>query len=145
MPTVKLTQRNLLRIGDENLIFEHGKMLLSETIAVEKATGLSWPQVIVGLQNGVTQAVRAVVWVLRKRHNNRLRLDEVDFSMEDYQLLDPDFEPDYWVVTNDDDPEGVLVPDSWPGGGLPAEDVADDNEEIQDTPAAPKADPEQGA
>jgi hypothetical protein len=140
MPTVKLTQRNLLRIGDENLIFEHGKMLLSETIAVEKATGLSWPQVIVGLQNGATQAVRGVVWVLRKRHNNRLRLDEVDFSMEDYELLDPDFEPDYWVVLEDGDPNGVLVTDS----GAPADvkDVADNTEEVQDTPAAPKADPE---
>lgn len=102
MPRVKLTNRNLLKIGEEEIIFDHGKTLLSETIAAEKAAGMTWPQILAGLQAGVSSSIRPVVWIMRKRSNPSLRISEVEFSMEEYELIDPDFEPNHWVVVDDD-------------------------------------------
>lgn len=99
----KTTDRVLLVIEDEKHLVDPSKLLLGEIIAAEKATGLTWPQIWVGVNSGQGQAIQAVVWLMRKRSNPRLRLSEVEFAMGDYWLKDPDFDPDYWVPDGDDD------------------------------------------
>jgi len=99
----KTTDRILLVIGDEKHLVDPGKLLLSEIVAAEKATGLTWPQVWVGVNQGQAQAIQAVVWLMRKRSNPRLRLSEVEFAMGDYRMKDPDFDPEYWVPDGDDE------------------------------------------
>jgi hypothetical protein len=116
------TDRNLLVIGDEQILFEPGKMLLSETIAMEKATGLTWPQILVGLNTGQMQATRVVVWIMRKRHNPRIRLEEIEFSYGEYHLKDPDFHPDYWIPEGDDD---VLISED----GVGSDDEPENSED----------------
>lgn len=119
----KTTDRNLFVIGDEELLFDPGKIMLSETIAMERATGLSWVQIIAGVNNGVMIATQAAVWVLRKRKNPKLMLSEVDWGVGDFTLLDPDFHPDYLILEPGEDP--------------PA-DAAEPEDDLPDE-AAPKA------
>ena len=125
----KTTDRILLVIGDEKHLVDPGKLLLSEIVAAEKATGLTWPQVWVGVNQGQAQAIQAVVWLMRKRSNPRLRLSEVEFALGDYRMKDPDFDPEYWVPDGDDDE-------------LPGDDTTEATAAAPDTPehdGAPKA------
>jgi hypothetical protein len=106
MTRYKVTDRNLMVIGDEELLFDPAKIMVSESIAMERATGLAWPQIVAGINNGVTVAIQAAVWVLRKRSNPKLLRSDVEFNMGDYVLLDPDVHPDYLIHSDDpDDPE----------------------------------------
>lgn len=127
----KTTDRVLLVIEDEKHLVDPGKLLLGETIAAEKATGLTWPQIWIGVNTGQTQAIQVVVWLMRKRSNPRLRLSEVEFAMGDYRLKDPDFDPDYWIPDGDEDalPESARLIDE-------AFEPEDEQEPVS---AAPKA------
>jgi len=136
MPRVKFTSRTLIRVGDEDLMFDPGKILLSETVAVERATDLPWPAVVQGVGRGLMIAVGAAVWVLRKRSNPRLKPQEVEFTFDDLSLLDPDIMPEYWITVGDDDPDGFDVPDP----DAP-EEVAADNDEDADGPKEASPEP----
>lgn len=138
MPRVKITQRNILKFKDEQYLFDHGKILLSETIAIEKATQMPWPQIVLGLQGGLSTAVRAVVWVLQKRSNPKLRIEAVECSMEEYELLDPDYDPEYWVLADDDEPDFAV----WDLDDEGNVRLQDDDEPAQDE--TPKAEPSEG-
>lgn len=100
----KTTDRVLLVIGDdERHLVDPEKLLLSEVVAAEKLTGMTWPEIWIGVNRGQAQAVQVVVWLMRKRSNPRVRLSDVEFSMGDYRLKDPDFDQDYWIPESDDD------------------------------------------
>src|SRR5215207_6644416 len=126
----KVTDRNLFVIGDEEILFDPAKILLSESIAMERATGLSWPQIVAGINNGVMVATQAAVWVMRKRSNPRLKLSEVVFNTGDYMLVDPDVHPDYLILE-----PGEELPGSEP-------EVPDAGEYPTDEPTAPKDRPQ---
>ena len=90
----------------EDYPFAPGKFLLSETIAIEEQANLTWPQVISGIGAFRTTAMRAVIWVLRKRKEPKLKLTAVELNMEDVDLLDPDEMPEYgYVAPADVEPE----------------------------------------
>jgi hypothetical protein len=127
----KATDRVLLVIDDEKHLVDPSKLLLGEIIAAEKATGLVWPQIWVGVNAGHAQAIQAVVWLMRRRSNPKLRLSEVEFAMGDYRLKDPDFDPEYWVPDGDGDelPESARLIDE-------AFEPGDEQEHV---PEAPKA------
>ena len=127
----KTTDRVLLVIEDEKYLVDPGKLLLGEIVATEKVTGLTWPQIWVGLNQGHAQAIQAVVWLMRKRSNPKLRLSEVEFTMGDYRLKDPDFDPDYWIPEDEDDqlPEAARLID----------EAFEPEDEQETQPAAPKA------
>lgn len=104
----------------EDIPFTPGKFLLSETIAIEEYANLTWPQVITGVGAFRTTALRAVIWIMRKRSNPKLKLSQVEFSIEDIQVLDPDVMPEYGYVSPDElEPEVALE---------------DESEAVQDTP-----------
>lgn len=113
-PERRRTDRHLFKIqqGDqtEELLFEPSKILLSETLAMEREFNLTWPQIIAGVAMGRTSAIAAVVWILRKRKNPKLRPSEIEFSMEDFDASeDPDYLPEYGGV-----PAGQAYDDPWP-------------------------------
>lgn len=82
----------------EDYPFTPGKFLLSETILVEEQVNLTWPQVITGVGVWRASAIRAVVWILRKRSNPKLKLHEVEMDSGNIELLDPDDLPEYGKV-----------------------------------------------
>ena len=142
MPKVEFTSRYLIKIQpDETILFDPGKIMLAECVAVEKATGLSWPQVLKGLDSGLMISSQAVVWIMRKRSNPRLRLAEVDFSYGDLSVKDPDYDPDFWVLADqdadEDDPTIIVIPDD-PAEAeelqVHAADADEDEEEGKDRP-----------
>jgi hypothetical protein len=92
MPT---TPDLVIKVGDEEYRFDPKKILNVEAIAIEKAAGLTWAQVMVGLNTGQLSAVTGVVWVLRKRENPRLQFGEVVFNVGDAEVIDPDIDPRY--------------------------------------------------
>jgi hypothetical protein len=128
----KATDRVLLVIGDERHLLDPDKLLLSEVVAAEKVTGMTWPEIWVGINRGQAQAVQVVVWLMRKRSNPRLRLSEVEFSMGEYRLKDPDFDPDYWIPEGDDD----VLPDD---DTIPGDD---DTEQDSGDPKDPEEQPQ---
>lgn len=90
----------------EDVPFTPGKFLLSETIAIEEQAGLTWPQVITGVGAFRTTAMRAVIWIHRKRSNPKLKLIAVELNLEDLELLDPDDMPEYgYIAPADVEPE----------------------------------------
>lgn len=126
----KKTDRQLLVIdhGDEQeeLLFDPGKLILAEMIAIEEQANLTMPQVIVGVNAGRMSAVRAVVWILRKRKTPQLRLQDVEFTWEQYSLVDPDLHPDYMILE--------------PGEESPFEQAAEDEPEDPKDEAPPSSD-----
>ena len=128
----KTTDRQLLVIGDEKILLDPGKLLLSEIIAAEKATQMTWPQIWVGVNRGHMTAIQVVVWLMRKRSNPRIRLSDVEFSYEDFWVKDPDFDPEYWIPDGDDDE----LPDDTEPDTVPAPD--DDAEPDSEDPKDPE-------
>lgn len=102
-PVRTRTDRFLLVIGDhetegaelEEILFDPDKLLVSEATAIERMTTLTFPQLIGGLNIGAASALQAAIWVMRKRSNPKLRLQDVEFSMGDLRNLDPDYRPEY--------------------------------------------------
>lgn len=90
-----VTSKQVIKIGDEEIWFDHQKILNVEAIAIEKAAGLIWTEVLVGLAQGRISAVSAVVWIMRKRANPSLLFDSVVFDVGDYEIIDPDTDPRY--------------------------------------------------
>lgn len=79
--------------GDGRKTYMYGpkKMLNVEYIAIEQATGLKGVEEIGEALRDVSMAlVTALVWVLRKRDEPRLQLDEVVFPLGDLTFEDPD-------------------------------------------------------
>lgn len=127
-PVRNRTDRFLLIVGDEEILFDPGKLLVSEVVAIEKAAQLVWAQVIGGLNMGNGSALQAAVWIMRKRSNPKLKLSEVEFAWGDLTNLDPDYRTEYGGI-----PRGEAFGD---------EEVADDNQpEDRPQDEAPKEDP----
>lgn len=105
------TDRQLIRIGDEDILFDPGKILLSEALAIEDKFDLTWPQVVVGVNVARMKAVAAVVWVMRKRISPTLQPSDVEFNIGDLEILDPDKMPEYGGTPDEVD-EGEAPKDS---------------------------------
>jgi len=78
--------------GDARKTYEFSvsKLMNVEAIAIEKQTGLTVAGLLAGMFGKSAVAITAVVWVLRKRSEPRLRYDEVEFSIGDCDIEDPD-------------------------------------------------------
>lgn len=78
----------------EDYPFTPGKFLLSETILIEEQANLTWPQVIAGVGAWRATALRAVIWILRKRSNPKLKLSMVEMNAGSIEVVDPDDLPE---------------------------------------------------
>jgi hypothetical protein len=101
------TTEQIIKIGQgedaEIIRFDWKKFLNTEAIAIERKFGLDWVQVQLGVAAGRLSAVTAIVWVIRKRSNPKLLPDEVVFNVGDYDIIDPDVDPEYGGTPLDDD------------------------------------------
>lgn len=112
----------------EDVPFAPGKFLLAEAIAIEEEANLTWPQVIAGVGQFRVSALRAVIWIMRKRSNPKLKITGVVLNIEDIELLDPDDMPEYGATTPDElEPEVALEPEA----------PKDDSSPTPDTPTIP--------
>ena len=79
------------RDGDRTkYVFDYQKLMNVEAIAIEKVCKLTVGDLLVGMATKSLLAVTAVVWVLRKRNEPRLQFSDVEFSVGECELVDPD-------------------------------------------------------
>lgn len=67
------------------------RLMVTEVEAFEKVTGLAMQD---GLASGSATALRALVWIARKRIEPELRFSDVDFALEDLEVVGGDDEGD---------------------------------------------------
>lgn len=80
--------------GDE---YPLDKLMVSEAEAIEKVTGAKMQD---ALQSGTAASLKALVWVAMKRQDPSLRYSDVDFALEDVEVItDEDPTPDPEAVT----------------------------------------------
>ena len=73
------------------------KLMVSEAEAIEKVTGAKMQD---ALQSGTAQSLKALVWVAMKRQDPTLRFSDVDFALEDVEVItSEDPTPDPEAVT----------------------------------------------
>ncbi|MFJ3704865.1 MULTISPECIES: hypothetical protein [Streptomyces] len=63
------------------------KLLTSEAAAVGRALGMKWPEVKEALGEDDPEAMRAVAWVSRKRHDPHLRFPDFDPGVDEVSSL----------------------------------------------------------
>jgi hypothetical protein len=81
---------NLIRLKVDGTEYEYDldKMLNVEAIAIERATGMTYPQFGAQFYTGSVLAITALIWVIRKRQDPKLRFDEVVFEVATFESLD---------------------------------------------------------
>lgn len=123
----------IIRINDddgnalEEYRFDPRKFISPEAIAAEKVTGLFWSHLMIGLHNGSAQAVTAVVWLLRKRNDPKLKYTDVVVNVGMTEVVDPDLDERYAEAE-------TAVEDS-----ADTDTETDDTDTPVENPAAPKA------
>lgn len=72
--------------------FDPNRILNVEAEAIERATGLTWTEVLQATGRGSVGAIHAILWVLLKRSTPTLGYDDVVFGMHevDFQVDDAD-------------------------------------------------------
>lgn len=78
-----------------------GRLLSPEMEAIEKVTGVFYPEWNRTLLDGSVTAARALLWVLLKRENPTLKYDAVQFTYDEFDL-DYDLDEKADIVANYD-------------------------------------------
>lgn len=96
--------------------FDPRKLLTPERIALEKATQMSWGDFKAAIARDNTVAWQALLWVLLKRSDGPLRLEDVSFCDEEIEVSISDSEKRETVAHYDanpsefiDDPEAAAL------------------------------------
>jgi hypothetical protein len=78
-----------IKIADK----EYGldRLMLSEAEAIEKVTGQKMQD---ALSSGSATSLKALAWVAMKREDPSLRFSDVDFALEDIDVIGDDEEAD---------------------------------------------------
>lgn len=66
---------------DDRILDWDGRLLVSEGIAVKKVAGLTPLQVMQSMEALDPEALRALIWVLRTRTGEKVKLSDVDFDI----------------------------------------------------------------
>ncbi|MFD8404669.1 hypothetical protein ACFV1G_08295 [Streptomyces anulatus] len=69
--------------GGEPEHYDAKTLLTSEASIVARTVDMKWPEVKAGLVDEDLDAMRGVVWVLKKRHNATLRFGEFDPGVDE--------------------------------------------------------------
>ncbi|WP_137235164.1 hypothetical protein [Streptomyces sp. BPSDS2] len=99
--------------GGEPEHYDARSLLASEASIVVRTVDMKWPEVKAGLVDEDLDAMRGVVWVLKKRHNASLRFGEFDPGVDEMVTRYDKDEIETWVdgafSLKDTDPE--ITPD----------------------------------
>lgn len=93
------------RIGEQEYeTVDEDQLTLKEAVLVKQATGLGYATFYLALQSDDPEALRAMVWLVRRRRGERdVTLDDVDFKLSDLHVEreeEPDEEPDPTSTTS---------------------------------------------
>lgn len=77
--------------------YDARSLLASEASIVARTVDMKWPQVKAGLADEDLDAMRGVVWVLKKRHNATLRFGEFDPGVDEMVTRYDRDEVETWV------------------------------------------------
>jgi hypothetical protein len=80
------------KINNDAFELDTEKLLISECIAVEKVTGLTWSEWEEAVAKGSMTALKAGLWVAVKREQPELRFSEFDFSWGDFEVPEDEVE-----------------------------------------------------
>lgn len=83
--------------GEAPQDYDARTLLTSEAAIVARAVDMKWPQVKQGLVEEDLDAMRAVVWVLKKRHEATLRFDAFDPGVDELVPRYDKTEVETWV------------------------------------------------
>lgn len=111
--------------GGQPTSYDARTLLASEASIVARAIDQKWPEVKAGLVDEDLDAMRAVVWILRKRHDAPLTFDGFDPGVDEMVTRYDKREIENWVTRA----FGLMVP----GSDVTAEQVA---EGLREVPAA---------
>lgn len=81
-----------ISVDGEQYEFDPEKMLNTEAIAIERATGQTFQQWSKSAQAGSIEAVTALVWIVRKRQQPDLRFKDVEFVLASVDIEDDEDE-----------------------------------------------------
>jgi hypothetical protein len=74
--------------------FKPGRVMATEAEAIEKVTGYSFQEWGDAMEKGSATALRALVWILRKRHEDpTVRYRDVDFPLGAVEIEMEDDDP----------------------------------------------------
>jgi hypothetical protein len=82
-----LYSRVKLKLGDEEHLFDHGRLMYSEVAEIEKVTGLSYGEWERELGRFSIAAVAALLHVLRKRDNQPSDFATLQFNVADLNVV----------------------------------------------------------
>ncbi|MFH9761311.1 hypothetical protein ACH4MJ_04150 [Streptomyces anulatus] len=95
--------------GGEPEQYDAKSLLVSEASIVARTVDMRWPEVKAGLADEDLNAMRGVVWVLKKRHAPTLRFGEYDPGVDEMVTRYDRDEVENWVdgafLLQDTDPE----------------------------------------
>jgi hypothetical protein len=80
-------------INEDAYSLDTENLLMSECIAIEKVTGLTWSEWESAVSSGSMSALKAGLWVAVKRKQPELRFSDFDFSWGDFDVVDQEAEP----------------------------------------------------
>ena len=75
----------LIKVGENE--YDLSRLTIVEAEAIENVTGQKMQD---ALGSGTASSLRALVWVAMKRQEPTLRYKDVDFALEDVEVITPD-------------------------------------------------------
>lgn len=91
--------------GDE-FEYDTGKLLNTEAIALQKATGMRPPEFGKALEAGDAIAITGLVWLLWMRNGKRVKFDTVEFDLASIEIEDDEADADEATDPKETSPEG---------------------------------------
>jgi hypothetical protein len=76
-----------IKVADKS--YDLSRLTIVEAEAIEKVTGQKMQD---ALGSGTASSLRALVWVAMKRQEPTLRYTDVDFALEDVEVITPEDE-----------------------------------------------------
>jgi hypothetical protein len=76
----------VLKLGDESWPFDDAGLSLKDAFAIKSATGLNVPPFLQGIQEYNPASLQGLVWLLRHKAGENVRVEDVDFLLKDLSL-----------------------------------------------------------
>ena len=107
-------------VGTERYSFDPDHVRNDEAMSIEKITGSTFAQWIDAVTEGSVTALTALIWLLQKRENSKIKFADVRFEMGDFDVE--------WNGPDDENPveDEDGTGDSDPANPTPSEAVTPD-------------------
>lgn len=84
-----------LRVGEDVYEYDGGSFTNKEGMEIERVSGVTFDQWNKSLIDGSARAFTALIYILKRRENPRIRFDDIEFKFGDVEHIpDPDADAD---------------------------------------------------